>query len=125
MEETTHPVLATVAFLVSLVFGVPNSEEGTMTGIPPAPVEPIKITVSPDPLVQGQSGKICYDFDKEDPDPVTLEITWFTLSGSTVQTINVTRSNPCETVQVPSDAVSVTIADQSGGAADYNGSVQP
>ena len=37
---------------------------------------PNKITVHPDPLKQGESGMVCYQFDKDDPSPVTLKITW-------------------------------------------------
>lgn len=122
MEET-HPVLATVLFLASLMFGIPN-QETAMTGIPPAPV--LKISVSPDPLKQGQSGQVCYSFSKDDPSPITLNIAWATLSGAVPDdTVIVTRENPCATVQVPASAVAVTIEDKTGNSADYSGSVQP
>lgn len=124
MEESIHPVLAAVAFLATLIFGVPH-QESAMTGIPPVPpAEPDLITLDPDPPQAGHSMKICFKFREGDPSPITLEITFTPIPGTpTVTTVQVSDSNPCATVQVPSDAATYQIIDRSGTSAGRGGAV--
>lgn len=94
-----------------------------MTGVPPAPPGPSKISATPQPPKQGDPCKICYDFQPEDPDPITLRITWTLESGDDVSTVQVTREEPCVTVQVPADAIALLVEDLTDGSADYSSSV--
>ena len=90
---------------------------------------PNLISVSPDPLVAGKTGTVCYDFDGADDDvnQVTLIVT-FTCSpppSPSPLSIVLTREEPCTTIDVPKTAQGVTIVDQSGNSADYQGTVSP
>lgn len=94
-----------------------------MTGVPPVPPVPSKISVTPTPPKQGDTCTVCYDFAEGDPSPVHLRITWSSASGDDHEDIYPTEESPCVTVTVPSDAISVLIEDLTGGSADYSSSV--
>lgn len=90
-------------------------------------MSPDCITVSPDPLDAGKTGKVCYDFDLIDPTvgQVQLEIAWDPPQNPATITVTVSRSQPCVTIDVPKAARGVTIVDSSGNSADYQGTVTP
>lgn len=85
------------------------------------------ITVDPDPLRAGKAGKVCYDFagQPEEISSATLEITWD--PSGYVQSVVCTRAEPCQPIQggVPKTAEGVSIVDQTGLSADYQGTVSP
>lgn len=112
MQED-HPILATVAFLVSLVFGSPYQGQNAMTGLPPAPL-PDLITCNPDPPKRGQDVSICFNFRPGDPSPVTLRVEFSTPAGTKSQTIQASNEAPCDLVAVPSDATDMLVVDESG-----------
>lgn len=120
MEETSHPILAAVAFLVTLMFGQPN-QESAMTGIPPVtPERPDLITCTPDPPVAGQPVEICFKFSSGDPSPITLSVV-FTLkpNGSSSANVQVSESQPCATITVPANADGMLVTDPTGTSAPF------
>lgn len=121
MEETSHPVLAAVAFLATLIFGPPN-EENAMTSVPPVSL-PDLITVDPNPMVAGQQAKLCYDFQPGGPDTVTLRITWNLKVGEDSEDVTLTRKAPCKNISVPADGESVNIEDLTAHSSDYGGAI--
>lgn len=84
----------------------------------------LRISVSPDPLVAGQVGKVCYDFTGLSITSVELTITWDLPGGKVIKQVEtVTLDSPCVTVPVPPTAGGVSIIDGSGNSPDYAGSV--
>lgn len=90
-------------------------------------MNPDLISVDPDPLKAGKAGKVCYDFSgaPEELSSVTLQITWD--PSGYVQSVVCTRTEPCQPIAggVPKTAEGVTIVDQTGPSADYQGTVSP
>lgn len=86
----------------------------------------VRISVTPDPLVAGKKGVVCYDFDgvPEEVSSVELVITWDPQPPPT-QILTLTRAQPCSTIDVPKVAQGVTIEDNSGWSGDYQGTVNP
>jgi hypothetical protein len=81
------------------------------------------ITVHPDPLVEGQQGKVCYDFDSI-TQPVVLKITWTLIDGTDiVENVTVDPKSPCHAITPPADCLTVNIYDTSGVSPDYGGAV--
>lgn len=85
------------------------------------------ITVQPDPLVEGQPGKVCYDFAGSGATgTISLDITWTLIGGGTsTETVKVTAAEPCADVTPPANCTGVNIVDTSGASTDYGGSVSP
>lgn len=85
------------------------------------------ISTVPDPLVAGQSGKVCYDFaGSGETGEVELEVTWVLSDGSTsTETVKVTPSEPCAAVTPPNDATSVQVTDQTGSSSPFGSAVSP
>lgn len=94
-----------------------------MTGVPP--VNPTLISITPKPPIAGQSATVCYDFE---PGQAALELslTWFDEDGEKIGDtiiLDVSPESPCVTVDVPADADSYTIQDDSGKSAGISGFV--
>lgn len=120
MEESQHPVLAAIMFLVSLMFGAP-SQESAMTGIPTVdPQLPDLISCNPDPPVAGQPVEICFDFQPGNPSPITLQVD-FSLKPSGVgsTTVQVSDTQKCGTITVPPNADGMTVVDPTGTSAAF------
>lgn len=122
MDTLTEWALAIVLAVGSLMFGAEQAEgllgleaEGAMAGR--------YISVVPDPLVQGQDGKVCYDFaGSGQTDPVVLKITITTVGGQDiVMTVKVTPSDPCAKLPVDPDGATCNIEDTSGVSNDWGG----
>jgi len=85
-----------------------------MTGVPPAPLLPDLISCVPDPPTRGNPVEICFDFREGDPSPIVLTVEFSTPAGLKSQTITVSHEDPCESVDVPSDATGMTVKDPTG-----------
>ena len=70
-----------------------------------------RITLVPDPPIQGQNVEICYDFAGSGVTSATLRVT-FTPGGSTEYPVKV--DDPCVTVFVPENATSILVEDLDG-----------
>lgn len=106
-----HPIWAVMLWIGTMI---------GMTGIPPVdPPLPDLISISPDPPVAGQPLKICFAFSKGDPSPIDLNVEFTTSNGVTSQIVQVSESQPCATITVPSDGFGITITDPTGTAADF------
>ncbi len=85
--------------------------------------QPQRITLDPDPPVQGQDVKICYAFSGSGVTSTTLRVTFYPGGGS--KDYSVTDSNPCVTVKVPDTATSILVEDLDGPSPDKNAPVVP
>ena len=80
-----------------------------------------RITLIPDPPVEGVSLQVCYAFDGSGLTQVTLTIV-FTPGGQS-SSPNVSESAPCTTVAVPHGAQRVTVTDQGGSSSSISSPV--
>ncbi|MEO0478399.1 MAG: hypothetical protein AAF196_02865 [Planctomycetota bacterium] len=75
------------------------------------------ISVTPSPATAGGTIEVCYDFTGSTVDTVQLQVEFDLLGGGTEQkTISLSKTDNCETVDVPSNATSGTVDDLSGQA---------
>lgn len=114
-----HPIWAVILWLATM-FGFPN-QESHMTGIPPVDPElPDLISCNPDPPVAGQTVEICFDFQPGNPSPITLQVD-FSLKPSGVgsTTVQVSDTQKCGTVTVPSNADGMLVTDPTGTSAPF------
>lgn len=65
-------------------------------------------TIDPDPPCKGKPVKICYS----GPMPATGTATF---DGGTPKNLSFTAANPCVTINVPGNAVTLVLTDVSGG----------
>lgn len=72
---------------------------------------PQRITIDPDPPVQGQSVTVCYDFAGTALQKVDLVLS-YTPSGTVL--VTVTPAAPCAIAAVPGNATSLKIVDLTG-----------
>lgn len=70
------------------------------------------LSVTPNPCCVGQKAKICATGNL----PVTIDVK-FTPPGTT-QTYTLTKAKPCVEVDVPDNAITLVVHDQSGGSTD-------
>ena len=80
------------------------------------------ISVNPDPMVQGETAQVCYDFGGN-PGSVTLDITW-TPPGYPTEVTIVANGSLCQEIDVPEDAELVLIEDRTGKSPDYAGTIE-
>lgn len=113
---------------VAIMFLGPQTA-GALLGVdgPEGEARPMYITVQPDPLVEGQQGKVCYDFaGSGQTQPVELKVTWIMMSGpDIVTTVTVDPKSPCHAITPPLGAASVNILDSTGVSPDYGGAIAP
>ena len=81
-----------------------------------------RITLDPDPPVQGQDVTICYRFDGSGVSSTTLRVTF---DSGTPTDYEVSTSQPCVTIPVPDSATSITVEDMNGPSPDKNAPVSP
>jgi hypothetical protein len=86
---------------------------------------PHLISVSPDPPIGGQNATVCYDFgDTTEGPSITLKVQWTIVAdGQVIDSVTVSPSDRCDTIQVPSNAGSVLISDPTQQSADYGSAV--
>ena len=82
-----------------------------------------RISLRPDPPVQGGDVEICYDFDGSGQSQVTIMVTFF--PGSETSEHTLTPSEPCVIVAVPDNAQSITVEDRSGTSPEKRAPVDP
>lgn len=74
-----------------------------------------RITLDPQPPVQGKPLTICYDFAESGLSSTTLTVTF---DVGTPASYEVSAQNPCVTIDVPANAANITVSDASGVSPD-------
>ena len=81
-----------------------------------------RITLDPDPPVQGQRVRICYDFDGSGLSSTTLGVSF---DGGDETDHEVDAENPCVTIDVPDGAILITVSDSSSVSPNKTAPVVP
>jgi hypothetical protein len=81
-----------------------------------------RISLDPDPPVQGKPVKICYNFAGSGISGTTLRVSFDDGTGTDHE---VSAASPCVTVTVPASATSITVEDLVGPSPDKNAPVSP
>jgi len=82
-----------------------------------------RISLNPDPPVQGQNVNVCYNFDGTTLAQTTLEVTFDPGAHSSNHTV--TPDDPCATVVVTDDATSIIVEDLDGPSPAKSAPVDP
>lgn len=81
-----------------------------------------RITLDPDPPVQGRQVTICYNFAGSGVTSTTLRVTFDDGSSTDYE---VTTDSPCITIGVPGTATSILVEDLDGPSPDKAAPVKP
>lgn len=82
-----------------------------------------RIKLDPDPPQAGKPLTICYEFSGLQIEQTVLRVTFTPNDGSDDYTV--TRASNCVTVDVPSNALQITVEDQGGPSPDKVAPVLP
>ena len=82
-----------------------------------------RITLEPDPPVAGQALKVCYDFAGSGITETTLRIEYDPSRGTSDEEVSI--SDPCVTVTVPSGATAIAVTDIDGPSVPKTAPVVP
>ena len=82
-----------------------------------------RISLNPEPPIQGQGVEVCYDFRGTDLSQTTLRVIFDPGGASTDH--DVTPASPCVTVSVPGNATSIKVEDLTGDSPDKTSEVDP
>jgi hypothetical protein len=84
---------------------------------------PLRITVHPDPVHRGDTVQVCYDFTGLQISQATIYVSFDPPGGS--QGFQVSLSDPCFDVTIPSSAQGVDIVDQPRNSQPWISTVLP
>lgn len=82
-----------------------------------------RITLNPDPPVQGQSVTICYDFDGAGVDATRIRVTFG--PGEDAVTYALEVEDNCITITVPDGSTSIEVVDLEGSSPTRTAPVSP
>lgn len=81
-----------------------------------------RMTVTPDPLQEGEQGTVCYDFEGLSISETDIRITWSPSRSSEI--VGVSVSDPCATFTVPDGQTSASFVDLDGSSSRLTVSIQ-